>query len=73
MVRGRERGSHAAMDQRQESNPGRCGQDWALMVRALPSEPMGRPLRSIFLYQSLGGSKKQRTDDMFIIFNSLNT
>ena len=24
---------------REESNPGRCGQDWALMVRALTAEP----------------------------------
>ena len=28
----------------QESNPGRCGEDWALMVRLLPSEPPGHPV-----------------------------
>ena len=40
---GRERGGYAAKDHGQESNPGCCGQDWALMVRALPIEPPGHP------------------------------
>ena len=40
---GRKMGIHAAKEQGQESNPGRCGKDWALLVRALPSEPPGLP------------------------------
>ena len=45
----RERGRHAAKDRGQESNPGRGSNDWALMVRALPSEQPGRPKETLYM------------------------
>ena len=54
---GRERGRHAEKDHRQESNPDRCDQAWALMVdalNALPVEPPGRRYKKSFNYKRTG-------------------
>ena len=50
----RERGGHAAEENGQDPYPGRCVQDRAFMVRALPGEPPGCPRESATLMGTRG-------------------
>ena len=58
-------GGHASKDHGQESNPVAFDQDRAIMVRALPGEPPGRPdlinINQAPFYSNDGSKRQQST------------